>query len=55
MTRAIIQRHDCGEYRRTSSGVGFFLLGGGVGGWVGRLVRLLDYLQMVEILFLPNW
>lgn len=24
------------------------------GGWVGRLVRHLDYLQMVEILLLPN-
>lgn len=57
MTRAVIQRNDCGEYRHTSSGVGFFFLFGGWsgGGWEGRLVRPLDYLQMVEILFLPNW
>lgn len=54
MTRAVIQRNDCGEHRRSSSGVGFFLVCVGVGR-VGRLVRHLDYLQMVEILLLPNW
>lgn len=59
MTRAVIQRNDCGERRRTSSGVGFFFsfffffLWGSV--WVGRLVRLSDYLQMVEILSFPKW